>query len=82
MLPLPDNSKTMRVASQASISTEEDIEMGTMKSIMKKMFLEFKTTRKEMTKIILEKSRWSINDGIWRAGWKCSALKWSSSRKT
>ena len=47
----------MHVALQASISAEEDIEMGTMKSMMKKMFSKFKTSRKEMHETILEQSR-------------------------
>ena len=53
----PNEADTMHVALQASISAEEDIEMGTMKSMMKKMFSKFKTSRKEMHETILEQSR-------------------------
>jgi hypothetical protein len=53
----PDEADTMHVASQASVSTEEDTEMETMKSMMKEMFSEFKTSRKEMHETILKQSR-------------------------
>jgi hypothetical protein len=40
----PDEADTMHAASQASVSAKEDTEMGTMNSMMKEMFSEFKTS--------------------------------------
>jgi deferrochelatase/peroxidase EfeB len=48
MLPLPDELETMEVASQASVSAEEDIGLESMKSLMRDMFAEFKNLQKEM----------------------------------
>jgi hypothetical protein len=54
MLLLHDDFETIHVASQASVNTEGDTEMRTIKSMTKEMFSEFKTSRKEMQETILE----------------------------
>lgn len=43
MLPLPNDLETMQVAPKASVSAEENTTQESMKSLMKDMFVEFKT---------------------------------------
>jgi hypothetical protein len=44
MFPLPDDSEIVQVASQASINAEENPGQGSLNSLMKEMFAEFKTS--------------------------------------
>ena len=44
MFPLPDNSKTMHVASQALATAEKNPRQGSLNSLMKEMFAKFKTS--------------------------------------
>jgi hypothetical protein len=48
MFPPPDDSEIMQVASQASVSAEENLRQGSLNSFIKEMFAEFKISQKEM----------------------------------
>jgi hypothetical protein len=50
----PNNLETMQVASQASVNAKENPGQGSLNSLMKEMFVEFKTSQKEMAETIID----------------------------
>jgi hypothetical protein len=57
MFPPLDDSETMQVASQASVNAEENLGQGSLNSLLKEMFAEFKTSQKEMAQTIIDQSK-------------------------
>jgi hypothetical protein len=54
MFPPLDDSEAMHVPSQASVSAEDNPGQGNLNSLMKEMFVEFKTSQKEKVQTIID----------------------------